>query len=110
MSGTIDCSTKIPCHTMKTSTFQRRRLLSTTPSRCSFSICSTNCFVDQVIGLRVLDDLVRPVVHLGLRQPQADRHRETQLAAVQHVRRDDLLDRPAQRVLGGAVGDLLVGR
>ena len=43
-------------------------------------------------------------------QEVPDRHREAQLAAMQHVRRHDQLHRPAQRELGGLLRDLLIGR
>src|SRR5256885_2244405 len=45
--------------------------------------------VQKFVGLRVVDDALRPVVHL-VAQPQPDRHGEAELAAVEHVRRDDL--------------------
>ena len=51
------------------------------------------------------DDAARPVVHL-VAQPVPDRHREAELAPVQHVRGDDALERLAQRELRRPLGDL----
>ena len=59
--------------------------------------------VDQVLGAAGVDDVAGPVVHLVL-EPVPDRHREAELAPVQHVRRDDLGQRPAQRAPWSAPG------
>ena len=61
-------------------------------------------------GLRRSHHRVCPFEQLAGPQPVPDRHRETELGPVQHVRGHDRLQRPAQRVLGGGPGDLLVER
>src|SRR5699024_220398 len=66
--------------------------------------------VEDVIRLGILDVLLRPAVELIAGQPVADRHREAQLLAVEHVLRNDALHRLTQRVLRRPVGDLHVDR
>ena len=66
--------------------------------------------IEDVLGLGLIDGVLGPAIKLIAGQPVAHRYWETQLLAVQNMRRDDLLHGLAQGVFGGAVRDLQVIR
>ena len=66
--------------------------------------------INELISLGLADDVLGPTVQFVACQPVANRHREAQFAAVEHVLRNNLLHGATQCVLGGAVRNTHVHR